>query len=171
MYKVNDTVLYGNDGVCIISDIVSRSFRDNVIEYYVLKPVYSEGSTIYVPVENKELVEKMKKILSVKEIYTLIQQVPNTESIWIQNDNMRKEKYKEIIKSGDRLELMKLIRTLYLHQQELKKNGKKFHATDDRFMKDAEKILYEEFAYVLNIHQDEVVPFICQQIEVKERKV
>lgn len=170
MFKVNDTVLYGNDGVCQINDIISRSFQDKMMEYYVLKPVYSESSTIYVPVENKELVAKMKKILSVKEIHTLIHAVPNTESIWIQNDNVRKERYKEIIKSGDRLELMKLIRTLYLHQQDLKKSGKKFHATDDRFMKDAEKILYEEFAYVLNIHQDEVVPFICQQIDVEERK-
>ena len=32
-------------------------------------------------------------------------------------------------------------------------------------MKDAERILYEEFAYVLHIERDQVLPFITEQIE------
>lgn len=169
MYKVNDTILYGNEGVCKIIEITSRTFKNQVMDYYVLKPVYSENATVYVPVHNQELLNKMKKILSAQEIIDLIHKMPESESVWIQNDNQRKEKYREILRSGDREELMKIVRTLYLHQQKLKESGKKFHATDDKILKEAEKILYDEFAYVLNIHQDEVVPFICQEIEVKER--
>ena len=60
---------------------------------------------------------------------------------------------------------MKMIRTLYLYQQELKKDGKKIHAADDKFFKDAEKVL---FAYVLDIEQEDVVSFICDQFEVNE---
>lgn len=83
---------------------------------------------------------------------------------------MRKEKYREILKNGDRQELIQLIRTLYLHQQELKKAGKKFHATDEKILNEAEKILHHEFAYVLDIKLEEVVPFISKEINIEERK-
>lgn len=170
MYKVNEIVLYGNEGVCKITEIMTRSFGNKTMDYYVLKPVYSKGSTIYVPIENEELTNKLKKILSAEEIMELIHGMPDADSVWVDNDNLRKEKYKDILRNGNRVELVQLIRTLYLHQQKLKDNGKKFHAADDKFFKDAEKILYDEFAYVLKIKQEEVIPFICEQIEV-ERKV
>lgn len=170
MYKKDDTVLYGNEGVCRVTDTMTRKFKDHDIEYYVLKPIYSQNATIYVPIDNEQLTKKMKRILSAEEIMTMIKTMPDVEDIWIQNDNQRKEKYKEIIRNGDRLELIQLIKTLYQHQQKLKMQGKKFHATDERFFKDAEKIIYEEFAYVLNIKQDEVIPFINQQIDVQEKR-
>ncbi len=43
------------------------------------------------------------------------------------------------------------------------------HAADRYFMKEAEKKLHEEFAYVLNIKPDEVIPFITEQIKVDEK--
>ena len=137
-----------------------------MIDYYILKPVYSEGSTVFVPVNNEELTSKMKKILSLDEVKALIQTMPEMELIWIDNDNRRKEKYKEIIKNGNRNELISLIKTLYKHRESLGENGKKFHATDEKFLQDAEKILYDEFKYVLNIKEEEVVPFIIEQIEM-----
>lgn len=167
MFKVNDTVLYGNDGVCLISDIMTRKFTDKTMDYYVLKPIYNKSATTYVPVNNNELVAKMRRILSAEEIIDLIHSMDEADTIWIANDNVRKEKYREIINSGDRKQMMMMVKTLFLHQQKLKDQGKKFHATDDRIFKEAEKILYEEFAYVLNIKQEEVIPFINQQIEVK----
>ena len=168
MYKINDMVVYGNEGVCKITDLTKRSFANKVVEYYVLKPVYNEHSIVYIPIDNEELVSKIKRILSVEDIHELIRTLPNEDYCWIENDNQRKEKYREIIKSGNRKELMKMIRTLYLYQQELKKDGKKIHAADDKFFKDAEKVLYDEFAYVLDIEQEDVVSFICDQFEVYE---
>lgn len=170
MFKANETILYGNEGVCKIVDIMKRNFKGKEVEYYVLKSVYGSGTTIYVPTYNQELVKKMKKILSVDEIYALIHSMPDNQLEWIANDNIRKDKYKAVLKNGDCQQLVQLIRTLYLHQQELKQLGKKFHATDEKILKEAENILYHEFAYVLNIQLEEVVPFICEQIEVKERK-
>ena len=155
MYKINDMVVYGNEGVCKITDLTKRSFANKVVEYYVLKPVYNEHSIVYIPIDNEELVSKIKRILSVEDIHELIRTLPNEDYCWIENDNQRKEKYREIIKSGNRKELMK-------------KDGKKIHAADDKFFKDAEKVLYDEFAYVLDIEQEDVVSFICDQFEVNE---
>ncbi|KXU46862.1 MAG: CarD family transcriptional regulator [Longibaculum muris] len=168
MYQVNEIILYGSEGICKIDNMMTRHVNGQPIEYYVLKPIKSESSTIYVPTLNEELTKKMKRVLSYQEIIDLIHFIPDSELLWIDNDNLRKERYKGILRDGNRQEIMQLIRTLYLHQLKLKEEGKKFHASDDKFYKDAERILYEEFAYVLNISEEEVVPFICQEIDVKE---
>lgn len=70
-----------------------------------------------------------------------------------------------LIKNGDRTELIRLIKTLFKHKEKQKEAGKKIHITDERFFKDAEAILYDEFAYVLGISQNQVVPFIIEQLE------
>ena len=48
--------------------------------------------------------------------------------------------------------------------------GRKMHTVDRYFMKEAEKKLHEEFAYVLNIKPDEVIPFILDQINVEAKE-
>jgi CarD family transcriptional regulator len=57
-----------------------------------------------------------------------------------------------------------------LHQQELKEKGKKLRVSDERFLKDAEKVLYDEFAHVLDIKREEVLPFIFEQIETVRKQ-
>ena len=112
MYNKNDIVLYGNQGVCKVFDIVEKEMANEVNEYYVLKPVNDVHSTVYVPTQNEKLTSKMKKILSVEEIYDLINDMPNEKEIWIDDFNERKETYSKILYSGDRKELIRLIKTL-----------------------------------------------------------
>lgn len=168
MFNVNDAVLYSVHGVCRIIEIQSQNFGGNDCLYYVLKPVYNGFSTFFVPVDNEALTSKMKKVLSQEEIHNIIHSMPQEDLIWIEDDNERKEKYNEILKSGDRTGLVRIIKTLYARQQQLKEKRKKLHIADERFMHEAEKMLYEEFAYVLNIEQDQVIPFIAEEIEIKD---
>lgn len=169
-YQINDTILYGTQGVCKITGTVQKDFGGCVMDYYTLQPVYSDNSVIYVPMHNEALLQKMRRVLSPEEIYTLIQAMPRQEVSWIENENERKERCREILSRGDRLELVRAIKALYLHQQELQKTGKKLHVSDERFLKEAEKMLYDEFALVLNIKEDEVLPFIMKQIEVEGKQ-
>ena len=46
--------------------------------------------------------------------------------------------------------------------------GRKVHVCDERFLKEAEKILYDEFAHVLDIEPEQVLPYIFDQIESAE---
>lgn len=89
----------------------------------------------------------------------------NEEANWISNENERKEKYKKIIASGDRAELIKMIKALYFHKKEREANGKHLYLSDERFFKEAERILYDEFQYVLKIRKDELMAFIFERIE------
>lgn len=165
MYQINDMIIYGVNDICKIVDIADKDFSGSKTEYYVLKPLNNQASTIYVPVNNENLKKKMRCVLSVSEIYEIIHSMPEEKSVWIENENERKEKYKEIIACGNRRELVQIIKALYTHQQQLQAKGKKLHAADERFFKEAEKLLYEEFAIVLDIKQEQVLPFILEQIQ------
>lgn len=165
MYNVNDTVMYGKQGVCIIKEIVNENFSGKSMDYYSLQPAYSDNTVIYVPVENEELVRKMKKVLTAKEIDNLIKDVKSMEPVWYDNEKERREKYNNIVEKGDRKETLRLINTLYINKQEREADGKKMYVSDEKVMKEAEKLIYEEFAAVLHIKPDDVVEYIVNKID------
>ncbi len=165
MYKINDTVIYGTDGICTVADITEKNFNGSTGKYYILKPRYSPSSTIMIPIDNELLVGKMRYMLSPEEVRALIDSMPDQDGVeWIADDKKRKEEYREIILRGDRLELVRLIKTLYLHSEHQKSVGKKLHASDERFFRDAEKLLYEEFATALSIPKEEVLSYITSKL-------
>lgn len=166
MFQISDTVIYGAEGVFKIHEITNMDFSGESKDYYVLKSLYNENSTIFVPTDKETLIAKMRKVLSKEEIYDMIRSMPDEELIWIEDENERMQVYKEILMKGNHRQIVKLIRTLYLHGQKLKQMGKNLHKVDERFLKDAERILYDEFAYVLNIKPNQVLPFIQEQIEL-----
>ncbi len=170
MHKVNDMVLYGTEGLCRITEISIRNMHGEDVEYYVLKPVGETGSTIFIPTGNASLTAKMRRILSPEEIYALIRTMPACDTAWIENENERKQRYREILADGDRQELIRMLRAVYLYGEERKNQGKKLHLTDEKFLKDGEKLLHEEFAHVLNLKKDEVLPFIMKRISVDEKQ-
>lgn len=165
MYEVGSTVIYKNDGVCEITEIIVKTFKDKEIEYYVLNPVHNPNAEIFVPKNNPDLVSKMRKVLTKDEIMQIIEAMPEEENIWISDEADRKEKYKEILTTGNRTDLVRLIKTLYVHKQNQKQCGRKLHLADERFLRDAEKMLYDEFAYVLEIAPKEVLGFITSKLE------
>ena len=158
MFKVNDYIMYGMTGVCQVVDITKESFIDNLQkEYYVLKYIYSNDTIIKIPIDNKKV--PMRKILSKGEVTTLINSMPNSETIWIDDDRKRNEEFKSILKTGDIENLVKLIRSIYLD-----KEYKKSYKVDEEIMQTAERLLNEEFATILNISPNEVATYISSHI-------
>ena len=172
MYQINDIVMYAAQGVCRITDIQSNDFNGTAARYYVLQPVSSENALLYVPADNPMMTEKMRRLLSKDEIYDMIRSLADAEPLWIENEHARKERYKELLSQGDRKALIQMVKTVYLHRERLAERGRKMHLTDERFFKEAEKLLYDEFALVLNINKEDVVPFIVRQLDqaAKDRK-
>lgn len=168
MFSKDDIVMYASQGVCKITDITTKEVCGQKIEYYVLKPIYSDTALLYIPIANEKLASQLRRVLTKDEIIDLIKSLKEEDVEWIENENMRKEKYKELLSCGDRRGLIGMIRTLYIHKEKLSEHGKKLHIVDERFFKDAEKILYDEFALVLDIKTDEVLPFIKKQLEIAD---
>ena len=169
MFSVGDTVVYGSQGVCRIEGTQSKKIRGEYVDYIVLKPVYDQNSTVFVPKNNEELLAKMREILSADEIYRIISELPERDPIWIDDDNIRKAKYQEMIDEGDRRKIMLIIKTLYRHKLEQEEKGRRLHQADEFILRQAEKLLHDEFALVLDIRPDEVVPFIMEQIDVHKK--
>lgn len=165
MFQINDTVMYGTYGVCKIVDITTKDFLGTLKEYYVLKPTSDKTSTLFVPMQNEKMIEKMRRILSEEEVYQLIEAMPLEEASWIENENARKEQYKKIISEGNHIALIRMIKAIYLQKMKREAEGKHLYISDERFFKEAERILYEEFQYVLNIKKEELLPLIFQKIE------
>lgn len=169
MFKTDDTVLYSTQGVCKITDITEKKIYGETVKYYVLKPFHHQESVLFVPTENEKLTSKMRRVLSADEIYEIIDNMPNEDMEWISDENLRKQKYRDIIFSGDRRELVKIIKALYSHQKEQAARGKKLHQCDEKMLKEAEKMMYDEFAFALKIEPDQVLSFICDRIEKNKK--
>ncbi len=169
MFCVGDTVLYGSQGVFKIVGTDEKNLDGNKILYFVLKPVYDENSTVFVPLSNNNLISKMRPLLSEEKILETINEFSDGDVIWIDDDNERKEEYQKIIIEGDRKKLIGLIRTICARRARQNKRGRKLHQTDDLILKQAEKLIYDEFAFVLNLKQDEVSSFITDHIDVQKK--
>lgn len=164
MFKVNDAVFYGVHGVCIIEEISPKEIFGSVNDYYTLKPVFSNRSKVFVPVDRADKTVALRKVISKGEAEKIICHLKASESIWIDDDAKRKLRFTEILKHGTRSELASLIKTVYEKRNELVAEKKKMHAADERAFSEAEKILYEEFAYVLGIEKEKVASYIAEKL-------
>ena len=161
MYKKDDVVTYGSQGVCKVAAITEKNFDGIIHKYYELVPVYDQKSTFFVPVANSSLTGKMHSILSADAVKNLIKSMPGENPSWIEDESVRKSKYKEILESGDRKALIRALKALHTYRAFRFKEGKKIHVCDEHFIKDAERVLYDEFAFVLDIDRDNILDYIA----------
>lgn len=166
MFQVNDVIIYGVQGVCKIIGTEEKNVSGKKRTYFVLKPVPDNGSTIFVPTDNENVLRKMRRLLTPNEIHKLIDSMRSENALWIANENERKEMYKNILAKGDHMELIRMIKAIYAHRKEREAAGKRLHMSDERFFKDAEQILYNEFQYVLDLgSKDDLMRYIFARLE------
>ena len=168
VFQVNDVIIYGVQGVCKITGVEEKAISGVKKTYFVLKPVNDEGATIFAPTDNAFVLKKMRRLLTKDEIHALIDAMRSENAVWVENENERKELYKHILAKGEHMELIKMIKAIYVHKKEREAEGKRLHMSDERFFKDAEQILYNEFQYVLDIgSKDDLMNYIFTRIEKK----
>jgi CarD family transcriptional regulator len=165
---VGKMVMYGKNGICKVKEIVEKQIGRQSRQYYVLEPVYKGGLSFFVPVGQEDSL-KVHSVLSADEIYQLIHTMPALSELEIADDRHRREVFDALIASGDRKDLIRIIKTIYKIRQEREKCGKKLGSRDEQIYAQAQKILYDEFAVVLKIEPEQVVPMIINEIEI-ERK-
>lgn len=167
MFQINDMVLYGTNGVCKLVDIDVRDCGGRMVEYYILKPIYASNSTVFVPVNNEKLTSKMRYVLTKEEIDEKIRLIPESSPGWIDDERTRKERFKDIVSRADTFELIQLIKTLLEHQEAVMARGKKLHVADERMLQEAEKMICDEFSYVLGISKEEVPSYITDSMKTE----
>lgn len=170
MFDRGDYIIYGTSGVCQVEDITTMNMkgipRDRL--YYVLNPSSQKGGKIYTPVDNTKAL--MRPVLTQEEAARLIDTIPEIEELWITNEKLREEKYKECMRSGDCREWIKIIKTLYMRKRQRTAQGKKITSTDEKYLKMAEDYLYSELEIPLEIPKDQMEQYITERIEAMPMK-
>ena len=164
MYQIGEIVAYGIDGVCRIEEIAQRKFRDEFITYYVLKPIYKSTSTVFVPQNSEKLLAKLRPVLTAEQVDAVIDAMPGASPIWKENENERKLLYKDVLSSGVSLDIVGMMKALFAHQENQRAKGKKLHMTDEHYLKEGERILFDEFSVALSIAPGEVREYIEKRL-------
>jgi len=151
MYKIGDYVVYKRD-VCKIRDIKDSN--------YVLNPIDDQTLTITIPQSNNFI----RGIISKKESEELIKKIPNIDMIKV-NDKLLENEYKNLLNSGKLEDLVKIIKTTYLRNEDRINNRKKIGEKDDNYFKKAEKLLYNEISISLNLSYEETKKYIKERVE------
>lgn len=164
MFGINEYVFYGATGVCRIADLrmVKLGGMEGQ-ECYVLEPISAPTSSIYIPTSNDEILAHIRPIMSKDQIYGLIDHMPEEETVWISDERERSKAYYAKVNSCDSRALIQLIKTLYLEKNQHSKS-KRLGTIDSKIMGTAERLLYEEFAFVLGLDPKDVLPFIQARI-------
>lgn len=157
MYKINDYVVYKHD-VCKINNIKKNEM--NGILYYVMTPIDDETLTIDIPIENNYL----RNIISKEDAEALINNILNIKPIENINDKNIDSVYKELLSECKHENLVKIIKTTYLRNENRLNNKKKISEKDNTFFNLAEKYLYNELSISLNKSVDEIKKYIFEKV-------
>lgn len=155
MYQVGEYVVYGVQGVCRVLGKEKQMVNRKRTEYLVLEPLAKGESKFYLPIQNPTAIGKLKPVLSRQQIELLMNSVEIRQTCWIPEESLRKQRYRDLLGSGDRVALLQMLAALYRHKAEQEAAGKKFHQCDDYFLRDAEKLLCSEFCLVMEMETDQ----------------
>ena len=157
MFKVKSYVLY-NYNICEVKEITK--IRD--MDYYVLVPISDKSLTIKAPLTQEGI--NIRPILTKKEVNKLIDKMPEIGVIKAPDHQLEQE-YKKLLNTGNREDLVKIIKTTYLRNKNRKDNGKKIGEKDNNYFTLAEKSLYNEIAIVLKMDIDSAKEYVINKIE------
>ena len=151
MYQAGDWVVYGIQGVCRVVGTEKQLVNRKRTQYLVLEPLAQPESRFYLPVDNPTAMAKLQPVLSQEQLEQLLSSEQVRRDVWIAEENLRKQHYREMIGSGDREVLMQIVYTLHRHKASQIVAGKKFHQSDENFLRDAEKLLSSEIALTMSL--------------------
>ncbi|MEA4832223.1 MAG: CarD family transcriptional regulator [Oscillospiraceae bacterium] len=163
-FSIGEYIVYKGVGMCIVEDIRNQDFNlsGNRL-YYVIRPVYDKSSTVYVPVNSDETGARMKRPMSRDELNLLIKTASEKDEDWIEDGKKRAARLDQIISSGVKMDILRMLKTLVDHKNSTETH-KKLYACDERFFAAAGNMVAEELAYVLDIPKDKAINFVLGEM-------
>lgn len=166
MFQAGDLVVYGTTGVCRVESIDQPNMTgaDRHKKYYRLKPFYQDG-VIYTPVDNTKV--SIRPVISREDAENLIDLIPGIRTKAYRAPTLQAlaQHYQTAFQSHSCQDLVELIMSIYTKQQETTSQNRRLGMVDERFLKQAERLLYGELAVALEIPFDEVQPYISNRVK------
>ena len=169
MFQIGDLVVYGTTGVCRVEEIARPNLTgaDRNRQYYLLKPLQQDG-VIYTPVDNQKV--PIRAVISAREAEALIDLIPTIQAEACRAPTLQAlaQHYQSAVRSHNCRELIEMMMSIYAKQQQAEAQHRRLGMVDERFMKQAERLLYGEFSAALGIPFEEVQPYIARRMEEKK---
>lgn len=162
MFKKGDCVVYSNNGICRIEDIVIMNMQDGNKEYYLLIPINEKSAKIYLPLNSAG--QRMRMAMDEERARQLVNNIGETDTIHIVNDKEREKVYREAATSNNPYSLLAVIKTSLQRKIKREKSGKKCTAVDEKYLKVAETQLYGELAYALQSEIEQIEQTVRQKL-------
>ena len=168
IYHVGDTVMHPSEGVCTIAELRSMKFSGaQSRKYYILKPATEKSSsTVYLPVFRGNAV--LRQLLSKSDITALIHRSREYAGLWIADSKQRKEAFTRILNEGNYAKIIRMIEEIHTENTLREQEGKKPCAADEAIKAEAERLLHQEFSYVLHLSVEDTVAFIIKELSQTE---
>lgn len=166
MFQPGDLVVYGTTGVCRVEEITrpNSTGPDRDRQFYLLKPLQQDG-IIYTPVDNQKV--PIRAVISREAAEELIDLIPSIRAEAYHGPTLQalSQHYQSAVRTHDCRDLLELMMSIYAKRQQAEAQKRRLGMVDERFMKQAERMLYGEFSVALGIPFEEVQPYIAQRIE------
>jgi len=154
MYKVGDKVVHAREGLSTIVNVTTMADR----EYFVVHTDGGKGENIYVLTSNTNNI--IRPIMNAEQAKDVLAYMQTVKAEFISNTKQRRDQYKRRLLSGNVNDLAYLSVQLYFfHYYNSIGQVVKLGPTDIQMLKDAEKILFDEFALSFNMERENVREF------------
>ena len=164
MFQAGEWVVYGIHGACRVVGTEKQLVNRKRTQFLVLEPLNHGESRFYLPTENAIAMAKLKPVLNKSELVDLLGSDAVRHDVWIQDEHQRKQQYRTLIAAADRVALLQMLSTLYRYRAAQINAGKKFHQSDDNFLRDTEKLLSSEIALVMELTPEGAREYLRQQL-------
>ena len=166
MFNVGDLIMYSTHGICQIDEICEKTYLDVTKIYYVLHPLNNNKLIISTPVDNEKVM--MLEIMGKERAEAILEsfKLPGIE--WIENNKERNKVYSDIVNSGNREEISKILSTLKQKNQEAIEDKVKFVDQDKALLTSLQNILISELAYALDVSTDSIFETIDKYINIQK---
>ena len=149
MFQVGDKIVHPMHGAGVINSIVTKKVNGVVREYYILKlPV--GGMLVMIPTSNSEEIG-VRPVVDKDEADRLIASMPDIEVDMTQNWNRRYRENMMRIKSGDLLEVAKVVKGLMLRDVD-----RGLSTGERKMLHSAKQILISELVLSQNTSYEDV---------------
>ena len=169
MFQAGDLVVYHTTGVCRVEAIAAPNMTgaDPNKLYYQLKPLQQDG-VIYCLVDHPKV--RIRPVISREEALALIDLIPTirAEGCHAATQQALAQRYQEAIHSGSGRDLLEMMMSIHAKQRQAEMQKRRLGLVDERYMKQAERLLHGELAAALGISFEEVPAYIAGRMAEKE---
>lgn len=163
MFKVGSIVAHKRD-ICKITEIVKQFRLDE--DYYTLIPIEDSSLIIHTPVSNKQGL--IRDIISKKDAEALIESIPEIKVIEFIDDRTLEGDYISLINSGKPENLVRVIKTTYVRNEDRVNNGQNAGKKDRDYFNLAEKLFYTELSIALGKSYAQTKEYIIDKVAIPE---